>query len=122
MIADFPWTAFPQVIPEGAGPVKRIRLVFLLPRRPCWRVEVGAGVKARAEPDRGAAVGLDAGPVRRTLMSCRAGEVGKLLGRARWWAGFSSRPGSGRWSELVLLGHPFGVADARVARRAARWG
>ena len=51
----------PQVIPEGAGPVKTTAAVcFCL----FWsflvlvgRVEVGVGVKARAEPDRVAAVG-----------------------------------------------------------------
>ena len=50
-----------QVIPEGAGPVKTNGCVcFCL----FWsflvlvgRVEVGVGVKARAEPDRVAAVG-----------------------------------------------------------------
>ena len=51
----------PQVIPEGAGPVKTYGCgCFWL----FWgflvlagRVAVGVGVKARAQPDRGAAVG-----------------------------------------------------------------
>jgi hypothetical protein len=53
--------AFPQVIPEGVGPVKTDLCVgfacsasFLVM---VGRVEVGVGVKARAEPDRVAAVG-----------------------------------------------------------------
>lgn len=50
-----------QVIPEGAGPVKTNGCVcfclfcsFLVQ---VGRVEVGVGVKVRAEPDRVAAVG-----------------------------------------------------------------
>ena len=50
-----------QVIPEGEGPVKT-NLRVLLVRFASFlvlagRVEVGVGVKARAEPDRVAAVG-----------------------------------------------------------------
>jgi hypothetical protein len=52
---------FLQVIPEGAGPVKT-NLCVVLVRSASFlvlaeRVEVGVGVKARAEPDRVAAVG-----------------------------------------------------------------
>ena len=50
-----------QVIPEGGGPVKT-NLCVVLVRSASFlvlagRVEVGVGVKARAEPDRVAAVG-----------------------------------------------------------------
>ena len=52
---------FPQVIPEGEGPVKT-NLCVVLVRSASFlvlagRVEVGVGVKARVEPDRVAAVG-----------------------------------------------------------------
>jgi hypothetical protein len=50
-----------QVIPEGAGPVKTNGCVVLVGSVSflvlAGRVEVGVGVKARAEPDRVAAVG-----------------------------------------------------------------
>jgi hypothetical protein len=51
----------PQVIPEGAGPVKTyfgrvfVRSAIFLVL--VGRIEAGVGVKARAEPDRVAAVG-----------------------------------------------------------------
>jgi hypothetical protein len=49
-----------QVIPEGEGPVKTQSLVVLVHFASFLvlveRVEVGVGVKARAEPDRVAAV------------------------------------------------------------------
>ena len=52
---------FPQVIPEGAGPVKTNFCVVLVCSASfvvlAGRVEAGVGVKARAEPDRVAAVG-----------------------------------------------------------------
>ena len=61
---DQPWpvqSIFTQVIPEGEGPVKT-NLCVVLVRSASFlvlagRVEVGVGVKARAEPDRVAAVG-----------------------------------------------------------------
>ena len=55
------WNVISQVIPEGEGPVKT-NLCVVLVRSASFlvlagRVEVGVGVKARAEPDRVAAVG-----------------------------------------------------------------
>jgi hypothetical protein len=51
----------PQVIPEGAGPVKtnfgRVLLRFESFLVLAGRVEGGVGVKARAQPDRVAAIG-----------------------------------------------------------------
>jgi hypothetical protein len=51
----------PQVIPEGEGPVKSNGCVVLVRCASSLvlggRVEVGAGVKARAKPDRVAAAG-----------------------------------------------------------------
>lgn len=56
-----PFGLTPQVIPEGAGPVKTNLCVVLVGSAGflvlAGRVEVGVGVKARAEPDRVAAVG-----------------------------------------------------------------
>jgi hypothetical protein len=50
-----------QVIPEGEGPVKTNGCVVLVRSASflvlAGRVEVGVGVKARAEPDRVAAAG-----------------------------------------------------------------
>jgi hypothetical protein len=52
---------FPLVIPEGEGPVKTNGCVVLVRSASflvlAGRVEVGVGVKARAEPDRVAAAG-----------------------------------------------------------------
>ena len=46
-----------QVIPEGAGPVKGAPGRFLVFSAGVWARQEGVGVKARAQPDRGAAAG-----------------------------------------------------------------
>ena len=82
-----------QVIPEGAGAVKTTAAFgfamfwsFLVL---AGRVEVGVGVKARAEPDRVAAVGgLDGGAVRRMVWKGRKIVKGLVLLSA-WVTGWS---------------------------------
>jgi hypothetical protein len=95
--ASFP-VVFVQVIPEGAGPVKT-NLCVVLVRCAGFlvlvgRVEVGVGVKARAEPDRVAAAGLDGGAVGRMLF--RAGRSKLVVLLSAWvtrWSLASSVPG-----------------------------
>jgi hypothetical protein len=106
--------ASPQVIPEGAGPVKGTWPVFLAARRLCWtRRGKGSASRLGRSPTAERPEGLEAGPVRRTMSSCR------VLGFLFWGcvgAGVCCLVIAGcpaGWSELVLLGHPFGVAETR---------
>ena len=75
----------PQVIPEGVGPVISVGRSFSCPDLDAGRADEGVGVKARAEPDRVAAGGLDGDPVRRILLAV-SGPGCSLLGlRVHWY-------------------------------------
>lgn len=60
--------SFPQVIPEGAGSVKRVGGVFFLLRPCCWaRRSEGSGSRLGRSPTAERPEGLDGDPVQRIL-------------------------------------------------------
>ena len=111
----------PQVIPEGAGPVKRIWLAFFFPRRRCC---------ARRGRGRGrGSGGARARSGRRALTRSRSAHAWSCRGRGfdspvrvtrSWWAWSHRSPGVPVvGASAVAARSSLGVAGARVARRAA---
>lgn len=113
----------PQVIPEGAGSVKRCVTVLF-----CFFVVVWArrgkasGSGLGRSPTAWRPKGLDAGAVRRTIWTAKKDAVVLPLGSGWVWTWRSSWPGCPRrWQARVGCCHPFAATGSGMMGFAVCW-